>query len=698
MSKRVELIGIAIFALVLIFSGSRFAIAGIIPEESCESLYQKYSTQISQYDSNQDGKISSQEVIAILNDWLSYKISSEVFVGLLSYCRQNCSLGVPTMPTPIGNQPVSGTLSASATTVSVGENITLTVIGRDGDGVGRVAVWYHGEWHLKDCPKTPECSASFTFSETSPGTYRYYGYVYGSHPQLKWEGTWTTPGSPGNPLKVEVKTTTPTPTCTDECSSLGVKQCCNNDTGSQTCGNYDDDSCLEWSSCFSCGADGCVGAIWRDYYCSGKNCTYYDYPNDPRCVTAGCTGNVSLELKPSTLSPSSGGIAFISGLSNCDGKGTYVRRESCEHREYTYQYCNCSISGSGCSCDFIAPSSPGTHIFYACVDKNDDGDFQDSGERAVATLEVSGTPSAENDPVSGTLSALPETVKVNEEISLTVLGRDKNGVEKIRAYYQGSWHTFKCGRETECSYTWKFRESQVGEYRYWADVYGLKPDGSLERAYPTPESVTVKVTAEPGIGPIPGVGIQLPQCSFSDKKGVWAKNIECSWSTKCNVGETCKKTCVTFGFVDNYVTTGTGATGERTITAFTPIIGVLAFSRTADLCVVDAQYLEALPSCPFSGKRGEVWVKPDVPLVCNWQAHKCKVGTNCTKECVNVTTAPIVIPLPWTLPIIGNQLVIPVGASIEVKTFANRPGGIYAGVDIAGVGVVVVGRNICVVR
>ena len=38
--------------------------------------------------------------------------------------------------------------------------------------------------------------------------------------------------------------------CTDECSS-GTKQCSGN--GYQTCGNYDSDSCLEWSTVTACG-------------------------------------------------------------------------------------------------------------------------------------------------------------------------------------------------------------------------------------------------------------------------------------------------------------------------------------------------------------------------------------------------------------------------------------------------------------
>jgi len=47
--------------------------------------------------------------------------------------------------------------------------------------------------------------------------------------------------------------------CTNDCSSSGLKQCSGN--GYQTCGNYDSDSCLEWSSVTACPNGGtCSGS------------------------------------------------------------------------------------------------------------------------------------------------------------------------------------------------------------------------------------------------------------------------------------------------------------------------------------------------------------------------------------------------------------------------------------------------------
>jgi len=72
--------------------------------------------------------------------------------------------------------------------------------------------------------------------------------------------------------------------CFDECSS-GQVVCCD-DSSRKTCGNYDADSCLEWSSCSSCGTDQCIGTTWRDHYCSGGSCGSTDYSNDPKCTVA----------------------------------------------------------------------------------------------------------------------------------------------------------------------------------------------------------------------------------------------------------------------------------------------------------------------------------------------------------------------------------------------------------------------------
>ena len=105
--------------------------------------------------------------------------------------------------------PVSGTISVDKTTAKTGENITLTVSARDKQGVTRVAAWYQNNWHIKYCSGT-SCTKTFTFSESTPGTKYYYGYVYGRKLSGTSEGSYTTP------MYVSVTVSSPSSaTCTD---------------------------------------------------------------------------------------------------------------------------------------------------------------------------------------------------------------------------------------------------------------------------------------------------------------------------------------------------------------------------------------------------------------------------------------------------------------------------------------------------
>jgi len=72
---------------------------------------------------------------------------------------------------------------------------------------------------------------------------------------------------------------TPVPSCTSECSYYGQKTC-SGSNNYKTCGNYDSDSCLEWSSAQSCnGSTSCgYGKCNNDqrpsWHCSGGLCDY----------------------------------------------------------------------------------------------------------------------------------------------------------------------------------------------------------------------------------------------------------------------------------------------------------------------------------------------------------------------------------------------------------------------------------------
>jgi|GEM_PF-677882 len=104
----------------------------------------------------------------------------------------------------------------------------------------------------------------------------------------------------------------------------------------------------------------------------------------------GCTGSLSLSLNPDRLNQSDVQhtvTALVFGLSNCDGKPFIVSDKDQKSG------CQGVISRGGGTCTFrYTPLVAGTHIFYAGVDKNGDGNYNQQGEIANATLIIESKP------------------------------------------------------------------------------------------------------------------------------------------------------------------------------------------------------------------------------------------------------------------------------------------------------------------
>jgi hypothetical protein len=62
-------------------------------------------------------------------------------------------------------------------------------------------------------------------------------------------------------------------------------------------------------------------------------------------------------------------------LSNCYEKTAYV-----VSRETQQSVCSCTVSGSGCSCEITAPNVEGKYSYYAMVDINGNGNYEDPGD------------------------------------------------------------------------------------------------------------------------------------------------------------------------------------------------------------------------------------------------------------------------------------------------------------------------------
>ena len=88
------------------------------------------------------------------------------------------------------SSPPSATLSVSPKEVSVGDPITIKVDGKDDTNVKYLSAYYSGNWHRHECTGIQtHCGYSWTTSESSPGSYKYYGYIKDN----EGNGAWSTP-------------------------------------------------------------------------------------------------------------------------------------------------------------------------------------------------------------------------------------------------------------------------------------------------------------------------------------------------------------------------------------------------------------------------------------------------------------------------------------------------------------------------
>jgi len=143
--------------------------------------------------------------------------------------------------------------------------------------------------------------------------------------------------------------------CANECSTSGAKQY-SSATGYQTCGNYDNDSCLEWSTPVNCPTGTCV---WDG---DGNNFTRECVPNGQtrenswaRTVCRNGTWKASLNGWGCTngFNCDSGTCQIIGGIGFC-------RDSNMVDPGYTKSCANGETCPSGTSCNNTMCCPPGT--------------------------------------------------------------------------------------------------------------------------------------------------------------------------------------------------------------------------------------------------------------------------------------------------------------------------------------------------
>lgn len=175
----------------------------------------------------------------------------------------------------------SAELSVSDSTPCLGDHITFTISAQCDYGVHKVCLDPEGgSSQCKFCYGGTSCTKTFDVHKNSSGEYEFFGYVSGRIP----DGGCCGPQISTDPLSVSIQYSE---CCQNECSPRGEteKRCSNNKVQERTCGDYDSDSCLEWSSWSDieeCGSSEwnnnyrCSNSIlqreWIERGCSGGSC------------------------------------------------------------------------------------------------------------------------------------------------------------------------------------------------------------------------------------------------------------------------------------------------------------------------------------------------------------------------------------------------------------------------------------------
>jgi len=182
------------------------------------------------------------------------------------------------------------------------------------------------------------------------------------------------------------------------CSCRYTQHDCSRDSGWVDTGNTRTISCPD-DACKICGQK---EQEFRNFFCSNDGCgfsvtdtrwvevnrTVVKCPTGYFCVQGvcekkECKGNVDLEIDLQ-ICPNKYVRAHVSGLVLCTGKRVYLREESCEGRILG----TCVLNRNGECVRNLRFKDIGTPTVVACLDKDSDSDFIDSGEQDSVTLNV----------------------------------------------------------------------------------------------------------------------------------------------------------------------------------------------------------------------------------------------------------------------------------------------------------------------
>jgi len=392
--------------------------------------------------------------------------------------------------------PVTGTLSSDKTQAKVGENITLTISAQDDQGVYKVMVYYKGRWHSKYCNNAKECTKTWTFTETSPGTKRYYGYVYGYRINGRLEGKYTSPSNVRVVWQSEEKCETNNPR---------VRLVPGSQTGSPgetleyTAYVKNNDSAKCEARQFRVEVSGCP---WK-FTCSPSypNSVFLTLkPGEEKSVKIQITSSASSTSKEYTFY-----VRALSGLTSHTAKGVYVvsKEKTCKDTDGGKNYYQKGVV-----------TVDGTMLSDFCIDSNTLKEHYCSGNNPKWVNYVCPygcengackrkTPSeSKDDKIEGTLKVSKSEVYVGEELEVTIEAQDDNGIHSlwVGGIDPPGWHNQKCYKATHCIKSWKTSFKLPGLFPIRGYLWGYDKNGKLnDGAWTSPRIIFVKVVPKVGI-------------------------------------------------------------------------------------------------------------------------------------------------------------------------------------------------------
>ena len=136
-----------------------------------------------------------------------------------------------------------------------------------------------------------------------------------------------------------------------------------------------------------------------------------------------CLGNLIFKLEPNPVSKGDKVTANISSMAGCANKTIVLRENPCgSSLQEQINSCLIKENEQGCSIQFTSSVSK---TYYACIDKNGDGDMVDVGEYSLLDLVVSKpTPTTPEIKVMENLTGFNETLinKTEEQEKTTITG------------------------------------------------------------------------------------------------------------------------------------------------------------------------------------------------------------------------------------------------------------------------------------